>query len=129
MDDTACQDFFLHPTQILQRQYEAVRAVFIERRPLPHVAQQYGYSYGSLRNLVADFRARCRAGLAPPFSPNRFGAAHTTAGQTRRLLSRRRLPPRIVANSPSSPGAASAPAWPASSCSCRCWHACTSIPW
>jgi len=120
MDDTACQDFFLHPTQQLHRQYEAVRAVFIEHRPLPDVAQQYGYSYGSLRNLVADFRAQRRAGQAPPFSPSRFAVAHTASAQTRRPLSPRHLLPRTFANSLSPRGVAYAPAWPGSSCSCRC---------
>ena len=129
MDDIPCQDFFLHPTQIRHRQYEAVRAVFIEHRPLPQVAQQFGYRYGSLRNLVADFRARCRAGQAPPFSPNRPVVVRPTSAQTRRLVSRKRPPRLTAANFPSPPRVACAPAWPGSSCSCRCWHACTSIPW
>ena len=87
MDHLSCQDFFLHPTQVLHRQYEAIRAVFVEHRPLPQVAQQFGYSYGSLRNLVADFRARYRIGQAPPFSPNRPAVAHATSARTRRRSS------------------------------------------
>jgi hypothetical protein len=110
MDDISCQDFFLHPTQVLHRQYEAVRAVFVEHRPLPQVAQQFGYCYGSLRNLVADFRARCRAGQAPPFSPNRPAVARPPSAQPRRLVSRRRPPPRTAASSPSPQGVACAPA-------------------
>jgi hypothetical protein len=129
MDDTTCRDFFLHPTQILHRQYEAVRAVFLEHRPLPQVAQQFGYGYGSLRNLVADFRTRCHAGQAPPFSPNRPAVDPTARARSARPLSRRRLPPPTAANSFSHPGVACAPASPGSSCSCRCWHACTSTPW
>jgi hypothetical protein len=127
--DTPYQDFFLRPTQALHRQYEAVRAVFVERRPIPEVAQQFGYSYGGLRNLVADFRAHCRAGQAPPFSPNHAAGAHPTPTRTRHPVNRKPLPPRIAANSPSPPDAACAPAWPGSSCSCHCWHACTSMPW
>jgi hypothetical protein len=129
MDDIPCQDFFLRPSQVLHRQYEAARAVFVEHRPLPQVAQQFGYSYGGLRNLVAGFRARCRTGQAPPFSPNRPAVAHAVPARTRRLVSRRPPPPRIAVNSPSPRGAACAPAWPGSSCSCRSWHACTSTPW
>ena len=70
MDDTLCQNFFGQPAQTLHRRYEALRAFFLEHRPLPEVARAFGYSYGSLRNLVADFRAQCQAGSLPPFSPS-----------------------------------------------------------
>ena len=99
MDDLACQDFFLHPAPVLHRQYEAVRAVFLERRPLAQVAQQFGYRYGSLRNLVADFRARCRAGQPPPFSPNRSAVGPRARARSGRPLGRRRRPPPTAANS------------------------------
>jgi hypothetical protein len=71
MDDTRCQDFFRQPTQTLHRRYEALRAFFLERRPLPEIAAAFGYRYGTLRNLVTDFRAQCRAADTPPFSPIR----------------------------------------------------------
>ncbi len=129
MDDIPCQDFFLHPTHVLHRQYEAVRAVFLERRPLAQVAREFGYRYGSLRNLVADFRARCRAGQPPPFSPNRSVVGLRACAPPRRPVSRKRRPPPTVATLPSRPGGACAPAWPGSSCSCRCWPACTSTRW
>jgi hypothetical protein len=129
MASIPCQDFFLHPTQVLHRQYEAVRAVFVEHRPLAQVAQQFGYGYGSLRNLVADFRARCRAGQAPPFSPSRPAVGPMPPARSGRPLSRRHPPSRTAANSPSPLGVACAPAWLRSSCSCRCWRACTSTAW
>lgn len=99
MDDITCQDFFLRPTQVLHRQYEAVRAVFVEHRPLPEVAQHFGYSYGGLRNLVADFRARCRTGQAPPFSLNRAAVVHPIPTRTRRRVNRKPPPSRTAANS------------------------------
>jgi hypothetical protein len=120
MDDIPCQDFFLHPSQVLHRQYEAIRAVFVEHQPLPQVAPRFGYSYGSLRNLVADFRARCRAGQAPPFSPNRSAVGHTASAPIRRPASPRPPPRLTVANSPSPRDVACAPALPGSSCSCPC---------
>jgi hypothetical protein len=110
MHDIPCHDFFLHPTQVLHRQYEAIRAVFVEHRPLPQVAQQFGYSYGSLHNLVADFRARCRAGQAPLFSPNRRAVAHTAPARIRSPVNPRQPPPRTAANSPSPPGVPCEPA-------------------
>jgi hypothetical protein len=71
MDDTSCRSFFADPTETFHRRYEALRAVFLEQRPLIEVAQRFGYRYGTLRNLVAEFRAQCRTGQFPPFLPPR----------------------------------------------------------
>jgi hypothetical protein len=71
MDDTSYRSFFADPTGTFHRRYEALRAVFLEQRPLTEVAQRFGYRYGTLRNLVAEFRAQCRTGQVPPFSPPR----------------------------------------------------------
>jgi hypothetical protein len=68
MDDTRCQQFFLEPCETLHRRYEALRAVFVEKQPQKQVAEQFGYSYGALRNLVYEFRAQCQADQAPLFS-------------------------------------------------------------
>jgi hypothetical protein len=68
MDDQCCQQFFRDPCQPQQRHYEALRACFLDRRPLADIARQYGFAYGTLRNLVCQFRARCQASRVPPFS-------------------------------------------------------------
>jgi hypothetical protein len=68
MDDLRCQQFFSEPCQPLQRRYEALRAFFVERRPLPDIARQFGFAHGTLRNLVCQFRAHCQADGVPPFS-------------------------------------------------------------
>ncbi len=68
MDDSRCLRFFLEPTDTLHRRYEALRASFVERRPLKEIAQQSGYSYNTLRDVIGDFRARCREDRVPPFS-------------------------------------------------------------
>ncbi|MBV8265154.1 MAG: helix-turn-helix domain-containing protein [Planctomycetaceae bacterium] len=74
MDDTRCRDFFSHPAGTLQRRYEALRAVFIDHRPQRQVAEQFGYTYDSLRQLVHEFRSRCRRDAPPPFfSPSPAG--------------------------------------------------------
>jgi hypothetical protein len=99
MDDTPCRDFFLHPTTSPHRQYEALRAAFVEHQPLPDVARQFGYRYGSLRNLVADFRARCHAGQAPPFSPPRPAGGLPIPGPSRPPRRRSRRPPRTAGTS------------------------------
>ena len=72
MDDSCCHDFFTHPTPTLHRADQALRAVFLDRRPLTEIARQFGYRYGTLRNLVAQFRAQCRTGRIPLFSRPRL---------------------------------------------------------
>ena len=61
MDDTACREFFSQTTNPYHRRYEALRAVFVEGRSQKEVAEQFGYQYGSFRQLVYEFRRDCRA--------------------------------------------------------------------
>ncbi len=61
MDDTACREFFSQTTNPYHRRYEALRAVFVEGRSQKEVAEEFGYQYGSLRQLVYEFREHCRA--------------------------------------------------------------------
>jgi hypothetical protein len=67
MKDTLYRRFFLEPTQTLHRRYEALRAVFVDQQPQTEVAKRFGYTYATLRRLVSDFRAQCRADQVPPF--------------------------------------------------------------
>jgi hypothetical protein len=60
MDDARCREFFSQRTNPYHRRYEALRAVFVERRPQKEVAEEFGYQYGSFRQLVYEFRKRCR---------------------------------------------------------------------
>jgi hypothetical protein len=60
--------FFLEPYQSLHRRYEALRAVFVDGQPQVAVAKRLGSTYNTLRRLVSDFRAQCRADQVPPFS-------------------------------------------------------------
>jgi hypothetical protein len=71
MDDTRCRGFFLEPVETYHRQYEALRAFFIEGRHLQDIAQQFGYQETSLRSMVCRFRAQVQAGEVPPFLFNR----------------------------------------------------------
>jgi hypothetical protein len=100
MDNTHCHSFFAHPTETLHRRYEALRAVFLDQRPLTEVAKRFGYRYGTLRNLVAAFRAQSRTGQSPPFSPRRRRDDPGTRGAIARPLDP--TPPRspMVANWP-----------------------------
>lgn len=48
--------FFLQPTNSTHRQYEALRAYFVEGLSNKQVAKRFGYSEGSFRVLVHEFR-------------------------------------------------------------------------
>lgn len=47
---------FFEPSTPAHRQYEALRAFFVERLPAREAAQRFGYSYGSFRVLCHEFR-------------------------------------------------------------------------
>lgn len=53
---TACRRFFAEPSASRQRQYEALRAFFLEGRPSNEVALSFGYTPGSFRVLCHAFR-------------------------------------------------------------------------
>src|SRR6516165_10120001 len=54
----ANQKFFLAPQFPLQRQYEALRAYFVDQEPSGEVARRFGYSVGAFRVLCHQFRHR-----------------------------------------------------------------------
>jgi hypothetical protein len=60
-------DFFLNPTSVAQRHYEAFRLAIVDRCPQKDVASRFGYTHDSFRQLLAQFRAACEAGNPPPF--------------------------------------------------------------
>ena len=69
MDDTAYQAFFTQPTQTYHCRYEALRAVFVEGRSQKDVAEEFGFTYGSMRQLVFEFRQHCDAADEATESP------------------------------------------------------------
>jgi hypothetical protein len=69
MDNSSLRDFFLKPSTPAQRQYEALRAVFIDGLSQKEAAERFQYSYGAFRVLVHQVRASLNAGQPPPFLP------------------------------------------------------------
>jgi hypothetical protein len=67
MDGSHARRFFLEPKQTFQRQYEALRAVFVDAEPLDQVAARFGYKSSALRSMASRLRADCRLGATPPF--------------------------------------------------------------
>lgn len=53
---TECQQFFHAPQQPRHRQYEALRAYFLEHRRSKDVARDFGYTVGTFRVLCHQFR-------------------------------------------------------------------------
>jgi hypothetical protein len=76
MDVNRCRQFFLDAeSTTYHRQYEALRAIFIDELTQNDVADKYGYTHGSMRQLVHRFRTAVRSGSPPPFfrSPKSAG--------------------------------------------------------
>lgn len=53
---TSLSNIFLEPKNATHRQYEALRAYFVEGLPSKEVAKRFGYTDGSLRVLIHHFR-------------------------------------------------------------------------
>ncbi len=53
---SACRRVFLQPREPKHRQYEALRAYFVEERPSQEVAKAFGYTPGSFQVLCHHFR-------------------------------------------------------------------------
>jgi hypothetical protein len=69
-DLITCRQFFVDVTHPKQRQYEALRAYFVEGRTSPAVARAFGYSVGSFRVLCHHFRREAEPDF---FGPSRHG--------------------------------------------------------
>jgi hypothetical protein len=69
MEDTAMKEFFTRPSQTYHRQYEALRAVFVDGRSQKEVAEAFGYEYDAFRQLIRGFRRYLDAGSESMESP------------------------------------------------------------
>lgn len=92
MEVTHPRRFFLEPTQTCQRQYEALRAVFVEDQPIDQVAQHFGYKLSTLRSMVSRFRADWGSGLTPPFFAARGEGDRPAPAPTDPARNRRKSP-------------------------------------
>jgi len=101
MDDTACREFFAQPTNPYHRQYEAVRAVFVEGRAPKEVAEQFGWAYSSVRQLLYEFRQHCRdsADGSPFFETGKWAGLPGRPLPSR--LPRKRFPQSLTAGNSS----------------------------
>ena len=65
--------FFQQPATTKQRQYEALRAFFVERQSADHVSRRFGYTKSSFYSLVRDFKQQVASGNDPFFCDLRQG--------------------------------------------------------
>lgn len=54
------ETFFLSPSLVTHKQYEALRMYFVDHRPANEVATHFGYTYRAFTSLVATFREKLR---------------------------------------------------------------------
>lgn len=79
MDATRCRRFFLDAdSATYHRRYEALRAFFVDGLPQNEVADKYGYTHGSMRQLVHQFRTAIRSDSPPPFFKSRGSVGRRT---------------------------------------------------
>ena len=67
MSGQACEQFFLQPSDPVQRRYETLRAVFVDKQPMKDVAQRFDVHYGTVRNWASKFRAQQDQRQSSPF--------------------------------------------------------------
>ena len=79
MDDTGCRGFFLEPVATYHRQYEALRAFFIEGRCLHDIAQQFGYRRPRYARWSVGFVPKCKLARSPLFCATAAGATPAAA--------------------------------------------------
>jgi len=85
MDLARCRRFFLDAdSATYHRQYEALRSIFVGGLPQNDVADKYGYTHGSMRQLVHQFRTAMRSDSPPPFFRSRGSAGRRTSMPTDR---------------------------------------------
>jgi hypothetical protein len=86
--------FFLEPRNSTHRQYEALRAFFVDRQPSNEVARRFGYTPGSFRVLC-----RLPSGSGPAFFVPPGGPPAPAPSARRQLIVqlRRNLPSRYSA--------------------------------
>jgi hypothetical protein len=85
--------FFLEPSNPTHRQYEALRAYFVENLPSGEAARRFGYTPGSFRVLCHEFRRNPRRQFflptykSPPAAPRKDPLRETVVALRKQNLS------------------------------------------
>jgi hypothetical protein len=68
MDGQPGRRFFLDPQLTFHRRYEALRAFFVEGRPVVEISATFGYKPTALNVMISQFNSQVCKGRVPPFS-------------------------------------------------------------
>lgn len=76
-------NFFLAPSTVAQKQYEALRMFFIDKRPGVEVAERFGYTHRGFTTIVFNFRKALKADISELFfSDKKKGRKRTEQADT-----------------------------------------------
>ncbi len=56
-------DFFSQPQNLFQKQYEALRMYYFEKKPAIEVAEKFGYTYRGFTTLAYNFSKKLKEGF------------------------------------------------------------------
>ncbi len=56
------KSFFLEPSSIAQKQYEALRMYFLEGKTARETARKFGYKYRGFTTIVTEFKKKYKTG-------------------------------------------------------------------
>jgi hypothetical protein len=97
MDGSHTRRFFLEPQQTFQRQYEALRAIFVDDDPLERVAERFDYKPSTLKSMASRLRTDCRrGGVTPFFSRTAAGAPSVPVRAENGRVPRRPTSPTVA---------------------------------
>jgi hypothetical protein len=98
MDGSHPRQFFLEPQQTFQRQYEALRALFVDDDPLERVAERFDYKPSTLKSMASRLRTDWRRGVATPFFSRTAAGAHSVQVRAKNDRAPRRPTSQTVAS-------------------------------
>jgi len=94
MDVQPGRRFFLEPQETFHRRYEALRAFFVEGRPVTEIAAQFGYKPTALTVMISRFHTQFRKGCVPPFSSPTAEGDHRAKSAVKTSTAPKNLPSR-----------------------------------
>jgi hypothetical protein len=74
-------DFFNVPQTIAQKQYEALRMFFVEKKNASEVALKFGYTYRGFTTIISNFRKELKNGNSKNLYFNELNHGRKEVGQ------------------------------------------------
>ena len=87
------KDFFVTPSTVAQKQYEALRMFFVEKKSAKEVASKFGYTYRGFTTIVSEFRKKLKQGKHNElfFKENKRGRKESSQDIVKAILDLRKL--------------------------------------